>query len=301
MSSSLSQNNNAKVIVDCILATPFTLSVGEVISSSKDISQKFQDLIRIKRQPIPQPIPFVRNVQGVPPSASFACLASCPLITVHFLCNGQLVKAIINSGSTLNVVRNSIAKTVIKMPMDTSHIMHMKDANGGTSKLLGLILHVPLFCGAAKTWAHVYISPDNNSDFDLLLGRPWAQGNTISIVEKDSGTYIVFGADPDQPLEMCVAEPHSGHSDFGTGLLATLEPGDDPAQQPSPPLEDIPLSTSVHSQTSPKPPILLPPCLQISCLFSLFKFLLLAVLLFHCHPLVCQLAFLCPLHLFLSH
>ncbi|KIM51064.1 hypothetical protein SCLCIDRAFT_33765 [Scleroderma citrinum Foug A] len=81
MSSSLSQNTNAKVIVDRILATPFTLSVGEVIGSSKDISQQFQDLIRIKRQPIPQPIPFVRNVQGIPPSASFACLASCPLIT----------------------------------------------------------------------------------------------------------------------------------------------------------------------------------------------------------------------------
>ena len=31
-------------------------------------------------------------------------------------------------------------------------------------------------------------------------------------------------ADPDQPLEMCVAEPRSGHSDFGTGLLATLKP-----------------------------------------------------------------------------
>ena len=31
-------------------------------------------------------------------------------------------------------------------------------------------------------------------------------------------------ADPDQPLEMCVAEPRSGHSDSGTGLLATLEP-----------------------------------------------------------------------------
>ncbi|KIM57881.1 hypothetical protein SCLCIDRAFT_28511, partial [Scleroderma citrinum Foug A] len=72
MSSSLSQNTNAKVIVDRILATPFTLSVGEVIGSSKDISQQFQDLIRIKRQPIPQPIPFVRNVQGIPPSASFA-------------------------------------------------------------------------------------------------------------------------------------------------------------------------------------------------------------------------------------
>ncbi|KIM52093.1 hypothetical protein SCLCIDRAFT_43325, partial [Scleroderma citrinum Foug A] len=100
--------------------------------------------------------------------------------------------AIIDSGSTLNVIRASIVRTVIKMPMDTSHIMHMKDANGGTSRLLGLILHVPLFCGAAKTWAHVYVSPDNNSGFDLLLDCPWAQGNIISIVEKDSGTYIVF-------------------------------------------------------------------------------------------------------------
>ncbi|KIM56441.1 hypothetical protein SCLCIDRAFT_29585 [Scleroderma citrinum Foug A] len=195
MSSSLSQNTNAKGIVDCILATPFTLSVGEVIGSSKDISQQLQDLIRIN-----------------------------PLITAHFLCNGQLVKAIIDSGSTLNIVRASIAKTVVKMPIDTSKIMHMKDANDDTSKLLGLIQNVPLFCGAAKTWTHIYVSPDNDSGFDLLLGHPWAQGNAVSIMERDSGTYVVFGADSDHPLEMCVAKPCSCHPDSGTGLLATLEP-----------------------------------------------------------------------------
>ncbi|KIM50662.1 hypothetical protein SCLCIDRAFT_34095 [Scleroderma citrinum Foug A] len=50
------------------------------------------------------------------------------------------------------------------------------------------------------------------------------QGNSISIIEKESGTYIIFGADPEIPLEMCAQK---GASSFGTGFLITQEPGSD--------------------------------------------------------------------------
>jgi Aspartyl protease len=220
MSSPLSQNTDAKVIVDRILATPFTLSVGEVIGSSKDISQQLQDLLRIRRQAIP----YVKNVQGTPPATSYMCLTSSPLITINLHCNGHPVKAVIDSGSTLNVVKASIARSIIKMPIDTSQTMHMRDANGGVSKLVGLIQNVPLFCGAAKTWTNLYVSPDNDSGFDLLLGRPWSHGNSVSIIEKESGTFVIFGADSDHPLEMHVMESRTGHTDTGTGLLAIHEP-----------------------------------------------------------------------------
>ena len=115
------------------------------------------------------------------------------------------------------------AKSVIKMSIDTSHSMVMRDANGGTSKLIGLIQNVPLFCGAAQTWTNLFVSPNNDSGFDLLLGRPWAHGNSVSIVERDSGTYIIFGADSNHPLEMCAVDVHAA-SHTGTGLMATLEP-----------------------------------------------------------------------------
>ncbi|KAH7903029.1 hypothetical protein BJ138DRAFT_979820, partial [Hygrophoropsis aurantiaca] len=49
ITSSLTQTTNSNDIVTCILSTPLTLSVGEVIGVSKDVSQHLQDLIRFKR------------------------------------------------------------------------------------------------------------------------------------------------------------------------------------------------------------------------------------------------------------
>jgi len=235
MSSSLSQNTSAKSIVDHILATPLTMSVGEAIGLSRDVSQHFQDLIRVKGQALP----FVKHVQGTPPAAAYMCLTSSPLITINLHCNDQPVKAVIDSGSTLNVVKASIAKSVIKMPIDTSHSMVMRDANGGTSKLIGLIQNVPLFCGAAQTWTNLFVSPNNDSGFNLLLGCPWAHGNLVSIVERDSGTYIIFGADSNHPLEMCAVDVHAA-SHSGTGLMATLEPESEMEEEPAAPYSSPP-------------------------------------------------------------
>ncbi|KAI5993405.1 hypothetical protein EDC04DRAFT_2527165, partial [Pisolithus marmoratus] len=49
ITSSLSQCSSPKAIVDCILATPMTLSLGEIIGTSRDVSQHLQELIRYKR------------------------------------------------------------------------------------------------------------------------------------------------------------------------------------------------------------------------------------------------------------
>ncbi|KIN94022.1 hypothetical protein M404DRAFT_48052, partial [Pisolithus tinctorius Marx 270] len=66
------------------------------------------------------------------------------------------------------------------------------DAKGGISTLKGLIQDVPLFCGAARTWTNLFVAPDTNAGFDLLLGHPWALGNSVSIIERESGTFVVF-------------------------------------------------------------------------------------------------------------
>ncbi|KIM50661.1 hypothetical protein SCLCIDRAFT_144918 [Scleroderma citrinum Foug A] len=98
------------------------------------------------------------------------CLTSSPLITINLHCNGELINAVIDSGSTLNVVKESIANLIIRLPINRKLTTKMRDANGGQSRLTGMISEVPLFCGAAKTWANVFVSPDNDSGFELLLG-----------------------------------------------------------------------------------------------------------------------------------
>ncbi|KIK25796.1 hypothetical protein PISMIDRAFT_9319 [Pisolithus microcarpus 441] len=85
MTSPLSQSADPKAIVDCILATPMTLSLGEVIGASRNVSHHLQELIRYKRQPI---IQSVRAVDGTPLIASYLALTSSPLITINLTCNG---------------------------------------------------------------------------------------------------------------------------------------------------------------------------------------------------------------------
>ena len=247
LGSSLAQNTSPTAIVDRILATPLTLSVGEVIGTSKEVSTQLQDLIRIRRQAPP----IIKSPQGTPPHASMMCLTSSPLITINLHCNGQLINAVIDSGSTLNVVKESVANSVLRLPINRKITTTMRDANGGQAQLTGMITEVPLFCGEAKTWANVFVSQDNGSAFDLLLGRPWMQGNAISIIEKESGTYIIFGADPEIPLEMCALKGAPPH---GAGFLFSEEPGDAfqtlsaSLPQPTSPPASSPMSSDfIHS------------------------------------------------------
>ncbi|KIO14827.1 hypothetical protein M404DRAFT_17686, partial [Pisolithus tinctorius Marx 270] len=125
LSSSLSQSANSKAIVERILSTPLTVSVGEVIGSSRDVSQHLQELMRFKRQPLAQPVKSVTAIEGTPPASSYLALTSSPLITINLTCNGRCVTGVIDSGSTLNVVCAGIAQSVIRMPIDMSQTINM--------------------------------------------------------------------------------------------------------------------------------------------------------------------------------
>ncbi|KAH7917597.1 hypothetical protein BV22DRAFT_1026072, partial [Leucogyrophana mollusca] len=104
-------------------------------------------------------------------------------------CNRVLFTAIIDSGSTINVMNKRIWEQ-IKLPMDTSNTIIMHDANGGQEKLDSCVERCPLICGAPVTYGRIYVSTKAN--FPLLLGRPWLRYNFVSLEERPKGTYLVF-------------------------------------------------------------------------------------------------------------
>ncbi|KIK25096.1 hypothetical protein PISMIDRAFT_9870 [Pisolithus microcarpus 441] len=74
-----------------------------------------------------------------------------------------------------------------------------------------------------RTWTNLFVAPDIDAGFDLLVGCPWAHGNAVSsIVERGSATFIVFGSDKDHPLKLCVTEGLAEPT--ATALMATLQP-----------------------------------------------------------------------------
>ncbi|KDR64857.1 hypothetical protein GALMADRAFT_149233 [Galerina marginata CBS 339.88] len=112
------------------------------------------------------------------------------LIKLKMNYGGQVITAIIDTGSQLNVVSKKVAEEYFQLPIDLSKSTHMMDANGGEGVLFGLIEGVPLTCGGATTHANLYVG--THLPFQLLLGRPWQRGNFVSIDERVNGTYLVF-------------------------------------------------------------------------------------------------------------
>lgn len=112
------------------------------------------------------------------------------LIRLRMECDRKPITAIIDMGSQLNIARSDIWKTVLRRPIDTKSTVSMNDANGGESRLNGLVPNVPLNCGGVTTHANIYVG--DNVPFELLLGRPWQRGNFVSIDEREDGTYLLF-------------------------------------------------------------------------------------------------------------
>jgi hypothetical protein len=83
-------------------------------------------------------------------------------------CDGNPVEAIIDTGSTLNIVHKKIYEKSIRRPINHSVTPIMNDANGGGKPMLGLVENVPLACGAVTTWANLFVA--GHVPFGLLLG-----------------------------------------------------------------------------------------------------------------------------------
>ncbi|KAJ7635973.1 hypothetical protein DFH06DRAFT_1336122 [Mycena polygramma] len=174
-------------IVERMLDLPFTMTIREAVVASKDVRTGFMDVIRLKNVKAillgrSQDNPIVANwtwprSEGV-------------LIKIDVKTGNNIISAIVDTGSQLDVVRADVAALKIHRPVDMTRATSMNDANGGKGQLQGFIDDVEFNCGGVLTRADLWVS--QQAPFELLLGRPWQRGNLVTIDERDEGTYLVF-------------------------------------------------------------------------------------------------------------
>ncbi|KAK7685266.1 hypothetical protein QCA50_011629 [Cerrena zonata] len=183
-------------VLSRILNQPVTLAIGEVFGISKEMTSNLREVLKPK-----PPSKLISNIPEIPKvnlgqvnqpivAAAMVYRAKETLIKLKMECEGMPITAIIDTGSQLNIAHKNVWKEVLSRPLDTQSTVNMNDANGGASKLKGLVPNVPLICGGVKTFASLYIG--EKVPFDLLLGRPWQRGNFVSIDERADGTYLIF-------------------------------------------------------------------------------------------------------------
>ncbi|KAG2079508.1 uncharacterized protein F5147DRAFT_592260, partial [Suillus discolor] len=166
-----------KSVLNRILNIPVALTAGEILGVSKEISGLLAESIK--------PRTMVRKETHLVYNPTKEALIELP-IKIH----GNSLKAVIDTGSQLNIVSEHMYEKFIKLPINRSKTLVLHDANGGKGHLKGLVSQVPVNIGAVLTTAEIYVG--DSVPFDILLGRPWQIHNVVSIHERPTGTWLEF-------------------------------------------------------------------------------------------------------------
>ncbi|KAK7467595.1 hypothetical protein VKT23_004648 [Stygiomarasmius scandens] len=182
-------------ILKSILSTPVTITMHELLGTSKDLSDQMIELLKRK------------NIKPIVAHSYQASEVKGFLILLDIVLPRGAVRAIVDTGSQLNIMKKSVYETYVMRPVDMTRRVVMKDANGGTKVLTGLSSNVELECGNVSTQGKFWLG--EKLPFDVLLGRPWQLTNLVSVEERVEGTYLVFRKrdDPEYIRETCVGRP----------------------------------------------------------------------------------------------
>jgi hypothetical protein len=187
--SSVSKDVDAQDVLEKVFAAPIVLPVRDLLGLSKDLSKLMADAIRYKRTS-PKQVAQSAGDQAVNHAVSYAgTKISEELIKVPMRIGGIDVDAIIDTGSTINIMCKDVFKQ-LSLPINKHITPIMNDANGGSRVMVGLVEQVPIGCGSIATNADVFVA--DHVSFEVLLGRPWQKGNSVSIEERSDGTYLLF-------------------------------------------------------------------------------------------------------------
>jgi hypothetical protein len=182
--SDVAQGTDLDLIIEQLLNTPAPWArMRDILGASKELSARLADFLKLKPRAASDPQTLLAAAVTTPVTRGL-------LIRLRMTCYGRPVDCIIDTGSELNIVSRDTWKNVLRMPMDRNKSIPVTAANGTKDRLTGLVTDVEFRCGGVSTRANLFVSED--PPFHVLLGRPWQQGNLVSIDERRDGTYLIF-------------------------------------------------------------------------------------------------------------
>src|SRR6266699_2024197 len=137
------------------------------------------------------------------------------LLTLQVRHDGIPLLTIIDTGSELNLIQKEVAKKAIRLPIDLTQPVTMKDANGGSSMLKGYLPEVNLTCGSVSTICDLHVGDD--LPFDLILGTKRLE------LQEMLGTTIISARNLSQRLDPPLPmENYSPLSKLGATIILQL-------------------------------------------------------------------------------
>ncbi|KAG7089360.1 hypothetical protein E1B28_011050 [Marasmius oreades] len=186
----LARRVDTREIVSQLLGTTIQMPLGDMLGVSKEVSSIFHELTKVK---VPRATKtsktVLAQVNSRPHTATYLT-HNAQLIEILLEFEGNHIRAIIDTGSMINVISSRTYEAAIRLPIDLGRQTVMHDANGGEGVLRGAIDGLRLLCSSVQTVGFFYVG--ESVPFEMLLGRPWLRENAVSIDERRNGTYLVF-------------------------------------------------------------------------------------------------------------
>ncbi|PIL36991.1 hypothetical protein GSI_00683 [Ganoderma sinense ZZ0214-1] len=132
--SQISKDVDPGVVLDKILDTPVTLPIRDIVGSSKEVSACLQDAIKVKKVDLGQPITSNLVTKNKHDS----------LIHIEMKYKNTPIDFIVDTGSELNIISRRVYNMFEGLVINPAEAVTMRDANGGSSKLLGLVQEIPV-------------------------------------------------------------------------------------------------------------------------------------------------------------
>jgi len=177
----LATATDPKKVLSKILSMKVELTMGEILSNSQELTQALAVQIRFR---------YVTSSKSML-QAHHICVSHVhgPLLTVPVRIENQVYKAIVDSGSEVNIITWELWEK-LQVLMDVDASLMLCDANGGNGELKGLIPNLAIQIGGLTTHSNFWVSTE--CPLDILLSRPWQCHNLVSINERLDGTYLRF-------------------------------------------------------------------------------------------------------------
>jgi len=189
--------------------TPVCLTVHDVLSTSSEISNYMYDQTRKRRVPIdshleamvmsttPAPTSVPPIITAEVNNATLTPLYASPSGRANVLLDGSVkVNSLLDDASEVCIMARRIFDQ-LNFPIDTDIEWRIRSFSkeAGAYGCLGLCHAVPVDIGGVEVKVPIFVMED--SEHDLLLGRPWGKMASATFINEDSGDYVCRIKSPD--------------------------------------------------------------------------------------------------------
>ncbi|KAF8989305.1 hypothetical protein BDQ17DRAFT_1185534, partial [Cyathus striatus] len=123
--SELSSQTDPRSVVESILNTDVILPLKTILGTSKEVAYNLQERLKVKNATAPtntNKASHYIHERSYPYSmvATTDLRSEGPLIKIKLYHGGKEVKAVIDTGSQLNIINEQLANELVRMPMDVT-------------------------------------------------------------------------------------------------------------------------------------------------------------------------------------